>query len=60
MFLSVEFLLLAVGLVAFRIVDFSGALIGKILKNVKMFLPITKQDCINQQQKQLEMELYHY
>ena len=56
MFLSVEFLLLAIGLVAFRIVDFSGALIGKILKNVKMFLPITRQDCINQQQKQLEMK----
>jgi hypothetical protein len=56
MFLSVEFLLLFVGLLAFRIVDFSGTLIGKILSNIKIFLPITKQDCINQQQKQLEMK----
>lgn len=45
MILSFEFISIVIGLTAFKLCDVSNTIISYLLKEVKIFLPLTKADC---------------
>lgn len=57
--INLESILIILPLLLFKFLNITNLVISKLLSGVKVFLPLTKQDLINQQEKQQEMKVYH-